>query len=419
MIFPNSNFARDGEGYAAGEPSDLRKPFARVLLHVGPGKTGTTSIQHFLFRNRAALRAGGYHVPMAMGRGGGQHMYLPLLFGPRREGFERLASARTGSREERREVVANALAAELSGVRGADTLLLSSEFLFGAGPPAIAAYRQLFAPYADRFESLMYLRRQDRWLASGVLQRRKTGARLDTSLDVRFGVNAPPAFERAVRVWDVLSDRCHIRRFDPEFLLGGSLLEDFRGAIGFTGDGLAIDEVRNRAVLQEQLELADCLGRALASLPFDKRALYVARFLPLCGDVLGGSPFEFPRAAAKAAFEAFASVNTWLRETRDPEGPPFFFSEDFGDYPTEARNDRTYTIEQLLQLSAAIAGRLRERDLVVPIISGNGDRAALVAHVVASFIALHDGEAQQARAGRRAAAIKERRGVRVGERARP
>ena len=393
----------------------MKKPFARVLLHIGPGKTGTTSIQHFLFSHRAALRDGGFYVPSALRRGGGQHMDLPLLFGPRREGLERLASARAGSRDDLRESAASALAAEIAVVGGADTLLLSSELLFGAGAPAIDAYKQLFAPYAERFESLMYLRRQDRWLASVVLQRRKTGTRPDTSLDVRFGVNAPQAFEQAVRLWDAVSDRCHIRRFDSEFLIGGSLLEDFCATIGFKGDRLIKDVVRNRAVLQEQLELADALTCALAPLPFDKRIQLLSRFLPLCSDIIGGAPFEFPRAAAKSAFEAFASINSWLRETRDPEGPPIFFNDDFSEYPTQARNDRAYTVDQLLQLSTAIASRLRAKALDVPMDPGGGDRAALVAHIIASFIALHDGEARQARAARRTVATKERRPGRFGE----
>jgi len=391
----------------------LKKPFERVLLHVGAPKTGTTSLQHFLVCNQAALRTRAFYVPSALRRGA-QHIDLPLLFGPRRENLERLTGARNGSIEEQREFVANAFATEIARVGGADTLSISSEHLFGSNPSAIDAYRRFFEPYAERFESLMYLRRQDRWIASSVLQRRKGSA----SADTRFRVaGSPRSFEQVIRRWDAGSDRCHIRRFDAEHLFGGSLLKDFCGVIGCNEAGLNMEDVFNRALLQEQLELVDALNGALAAIPFDKQIAYRSRFLPLCTEVLGGSPFEFPRAAAQAAFDGFAPLNTWLRETRDPGGPAFFFNDDFSDYPIEASNDRAYTIEQLLELSAAIGERLGQRDLDVPTGPGGAARGAVVAHIVSSFIALHDSEVEQARAARRSAAIEERRRARSLERA--
>jgi hypothetical protein len=398
----------------------LKKPFERVLLHVGPGKTGTTSIQHFLFSNHAALWARGFYGPAALrrgGGGGGQHIELPLLFGARHGSRERLTGVRIDSIEERREFVASAMAAEIAAVGGADTLLVSSELLFGADAAAIDAYRRFFEPYAERFESLMYLRRQDRWVASSVLQKRKTGTRLDTSLDTRVGASSPQVFEQAVRLWDASSDRCHIRRFDTEFLAQGSLLADLCEALGLNAAEFTKEDVRNRAVLQEQVELVDALNRALSAMPFDKQMPYRRRFLPLCTEILGGSRFEFPRASAEAAFAAFASVNTWLRETRDPGGPPLFFNTDFSDYPVEARNDRAYTIPQLLELSVAINDRLRQRGLQIPMRSGGADRETVVAHIASSFVALHDSALEEARSARRAAAIEERRRARQIQRA--
>ncbi len=165
----------------------------------------------------------------------------------------------------------------------------------------------------------------------------------------------------------------------------------------------------NRAPLQEQIELIDALGDALALIPYDKQIAYRSRFQPLCGEVLGGSPFEFPRAAARATFEAYAPINKWLCETRDPGGPPFFFDDDFSDYPVEAHNESIYTMEQLLELSASIEQQLRELGLGVPTGRRAATRADVVAHLMASFIALHDGEVERARATRRAAAMVEHR----------
>jgi len=392
----------------------LKKPFERVLLHVGPPKTGTTSIQHFLFDNRATLQARGFYVPLASSRGF-QHIELPLCFRPHRKNLERLTGVDDSEVDALRETMTSAFASEIASIGGGDTLLISSEHLFGGSPSAIDAYRRFFAPYAERFESLMYLRRQDRWIASSVLQRRKSGVRSDTGLDIGAdtGFSSPSAFERGVRLWDAGSDHCHIRRFDAEFLFRGSLLEDFCNVIGCDDAGLNIKHAYNRAPPQEQIELIDALGAVLAAIPFEKQIAYRSHFQPLCTEVLGGSPFEFPRATAQAAFEAYAPINTWLRETRDPGGPPFFFNDDFSDYPIEPRNDRAYTLGELHGLSAAIGEQLRARSLHVPVRPPCASREAVIAHIISSFIALHNGEVEQAREARRNAAIEERHRARL------
>ncbi len=372
----------------------MKKPFKRVLLHVGPPKTGTTSIQHFLFANRAALLTRGIHVPLSISRGV-QHIELPLLLGPPREPLARLTGWNSAEIDSRRRSIAERFASEIAGA-GGDTLLVTSEHLFGAKPEAIGAYRRFFEPYAQRFESLMYLRRQDRWLASSVLQGRKTGMLPVAEL----GVGRPRLFERSVRSWDADSDHCRIRRLEAEFLTGGDLLDDLCESIGCDIGGL--DRVRpyNRAVLQEQIELVDALNEALAAAPFSRRIAYRGAFLSLCGEILGGAPFEFSRADAQAAFEAYAPINTWLRESRDPGGPPFFFNADFTMYPVRARNDRVFAIEDLRTLRSVIEERLGRR----PPPTGDGEsRADVISRIIGSFVELHETQAERERMARRVA----------------
>src|SRR5690606_40699353 len=43
----------------------------RIVLHIGTEKTGTSSIQHFLSKNRAALAAEGFVYPQFTGADGG------------------------------------------------------------------------------------------------------------------------------------------------------------------------------------------------------------------------------------------------------------------------------------------------------------------------------------------------------------
>lgn len=53
-----------------------------IIVHVGPSKTGTTAIQHFLRDNRVSLLQRGYLVPLSgMGPTGAHHPLARVLCG--------------------------------------------------------------------------------------------------------------------------------------------------------------------------------------------------------------------------------------------------------------------------------------------------------------------------------------------------
>lgn len=330
--------------------------FDRILLYVGPPKTGTTSIQSFVWKNRAALMAQGFYVPKS-GRGGGQHIELPAVLAKsapdaRKKRLNRQANIEEGAGDGRRETLFADLDLELSAAPRCHTLMFMSEAIFRSELPEVRAYREAFGGYARHLESLMYLRRQDRWLGSRVLQNRKSGHR--DGLAMSGGT--PERFATNIRTWHAECDRCHIRRFDPGFLLNASLLEDFCHAIGADPSRLDMTEIwHNSAILQEQLELVDALNDRIGALPFKRQIQSRRRFLSLCSATLGGSRIEFPRDVAIEVFESFGEINRWLHDTVDPGGPPLFFDTDFSRYPDAPANDRRYTMEQLGRLLGAIS----------------------------------------------------------------
>jgi hypothetical protein len=274
-----------------------------------------------------------------------------------------------------------------------------SEYLFTTTKKEVETYRTFFARYAPRLESLMYLRRQDRWLSSLTLQGRKSGIRRDLAMNP----GAPQQYGGTIRVWDALSDACHIRRFEREFLRGGSLIEDFCATAGAATPEQAITEVRaNPAIMQEQLDLMDVLNGKLEAMPFHKRIPYRRTFISFCADILGGTRIEFQRDAAKAAFASYAAINGWLHDTRDPGGPPLFFNTDFDDYPEIANNDRRYSLAQLAELREVVASRLAERGLTPPPDGDLASRAGLIDYVAAGFIPLRKAELKESRRAMRA-----------------
>jgi hypothetical protein len=345
--------------------------FERTLLYVGPPKTGTTSIQLFVWKNRDSLMAQGFYVPKT-GRRGIQHLGLAAMMAQDALGFRKKFLTRRANMD--RERFLADLNQELRGAPVAHTLLFMSENLFGADLPEVRAYREVLVGFAPRLESLMYLRRQDRWMASRIFQKRKSGSR--DSLEMRVG--SSEQYENHVRRWYSESDKCIIRRFDSEFLLNGSLIQDFCDAIGANTSQLDVTEVwSNTALLQEQIELVDAFNMHIESLRRRRRIYLRTNLLSLCSELLGGAKVEFPRGAAMEIFESCRGINAWLHETVDPAGPPLFFNTDFDRYKVDPTNDKRYTIDQLKRLFAAIS----------PGATPETERSALIEQTLVSFLA--------------------------------
>lgn len=136
----------------------------RVLVHIGPHKTGTTTIQHFLTQNRAALLDHGILYPEAGRRERGHLRYFhhPLI----------KALMDHDEPETARHVAE--MQEEIARHRPR-TVILSSEVLArtSLAPETFASLRGLFP--AARREWLMYLRRQDDLLISYYAERIQRG----------------------------------------------------------------------------------------------------------------------------------------------------------------------------------------------------------------------------------------------------
>lgn len=368
--------------------------FDRVLLYVGAPKTGTTSVQRFLWSNHAALKSQGFYIPFAGRRGAGQHLELPAYAhrGGARTGLDRHAALQDNDLELRREAFVTELDRELSDVSDCHTLLLFSEYMFSSSKVEIGAYRGLFAPYARRFESLMYLRRQDQWLASLTLQARKSGARPDLILNP----GSPQRYAGNVRAWNSESDHCHIRRLAEEFLSRGNLLDDFCDVVGIEPADLSTSEFRaNPSLFQEQMELVDALNEKLAPMPFSHQIAYRSRFVQLCTETLGGTRVEFARDAAERIIKSFANINRWLHETLDPMGPPSYFNVDFDGYAETVDNNRKYTSENIDCFLSAITALLRDRGLSAAASQNETSRTALVDRMISTFLLLRRAELEE------------------------
>lgn len=237
----------------------MRKPTA--ILHIGLEKTGTTSIQDFLFRNRLALLDRGITVPLLPTSS--HHHEICLMGQSDQPHFLTLRSI-TGTIEpselqRRRRLVAEAVAAAVASSDGR-TFVFSSELLHSNLIDSAETDRlqQFLARYFDEVKVVVYLRRQDR-LAVSLFSSRIGGGELIASdrplakaiFDYNM-VELPYYFKynEVLKRYAASFGRNNmiIRLFERQRLASGDAVRDFCAACSIPAEGLDFTAPSNESL---------------------------------------------------------------------------------------------------------------------------------------------------------------------------
>ncbi|MDH3741784.1 MAG: hypothetical protein OER56_09315, partial [Hyphomicrobiales bacterium] len=219
-------------------------------LHIGTGKTGTTTIQRFLAHNRQALRKHGVLVPQVPGRTRHNGLYLYALNDDRavtKTGAQRLKRA---GPDQFRIDFATSLAAEIAKA-GAGKVVLSDEGLAALRPAEIARLKALLEPLFANIHVVIYLRRQDEHVVSRYLQTLARGntATLEehTAMDLSHTYDYHAKLSQWAKHFQPASLRP--RLFDRGEFRDGSLTADFLAAIDLADAGPFTDTPAQNASL--------------------------------------------------------------------------------------------------------------------------------------------------------------------------
>lgn len=190
----------------------------KLILHVGTGKTGTTSIQLALKRNEEALAALGYHVVQS------------------RRTMPRSAKHKLDW-DDPEHVGWAEFAAEAERVLPTGRhLILSNEGLWRIDSDHLAHFAEIFKGYEPMV--VMYVREQVEWIQSSLLQKQKPRSKrfdLENSKRVdRWIRRRPLDYLKVCRNMELaLGEGCvHARIFQRSAFYGKDLLADFFHAIG-------------------------------------------------------------------------------------------------------------------------------------------------------------------------------------------
>ncbi len=319
-----------------------------VVLHVGMGKTGTSSIQAWFHRNRQRLTRHGVLFPQSPGKR--RHARLSLAVQvdearrpPDRRGIEEPPASQL------RPVVREELVAEIRASKPS-RLLLSDEGLCGASDEAIENLRHLLDGVAESVRVVFYLRRQDEHLCSRYQQVVKWNgltARLAERAD-RMGRAAGLYDYRArLEAWQRVfrPDELVVRRFERADFVGGTLLRDFLDAAGLALHPEDFEEgpTRNTSLDAESVELLRLLnileqaqGGEVSGMPPWKQTLRTLH------RVSEGPTLALPEEQMDRFMSRWEATNRAVAREHFPRGPEALFG---------ARSSRSTTAEQRLDPS--------------------------------------------------------------------
>lgn len=245
------------------------KKIEQCVLHIGTEKTGSTSIQDFLFRNQAKLLQQGYLYPRSMmaGRGRPNHVALSAYAqnSDKLDGLRLSAGIRSPRDVDKyRVAVEGALEKELRSTQDVDAILLSNEHCSSRLTELTEVERLVgfINQYVNRISVIVYLRRQDEMALSVYSTQLKAGKpggdpfiNAQNRIDFYDHNNLLYRWEQIVG-----RDNITVRAFVRSKMIGEDVIDDFLAMANISDYGLVRGEVQNRSMSAEGMRAMERLN---------------------------------------------------------------------------------------------------------------------------------------------------------------
>jgi hypothetical protein len=247
-----------------GMPPSTATQRPDLVLHIGSGKTGTSSIQVLMHRNRDRLAKLGVLYPRTPGNV--RHVRLGLFIRSDTE-LERQVSWRKQdlpSAAAFREEFERDLLAEFNDSR-LPQALMSDEALYGSSHKSLTRLRSLTDKISASLRVVVYLRRQDDHMVSRYQQVVKIGETRRLAERTRqLDLSSTYDYYARLRAWRRLVEPTSIvvRRFERDSFVDGSLHQDFLDAAGIAAraDDWEPVGMRNESLDAETVEFLRILN---------------------------------------------------------------------------------------------------------------------------------------------------------------
>jgi len=283
---------------------------ATVYIHVGLHKTGTTSIQATLFKNRVRLRALDINY-LATNQNHSETLFPLFCDHPHLYHMNRAIGIDTEEKAARHNAATDqALGQELEN-NTCSRFVISGEDLIRLTPKGIERFRQRFQPFAAAFRIVVYVRDPYAFVNSAFQQRLRGGATYEELI-----ADPPKPGYRRIRKFIQAFGResVDIRVFEPARFVNGDLIADFLTAIGAKAEianGLEIVRANEALSLEAALILNEVNKRypkAADGTPNPGRAADLMQWLA----GIEGQRFRCPGAVMAAIEPLLAEDLQWL-----------------------------------------------------------------------------------------------------------
>lgn len=250
-------------GWSKEVNSPARSPLPPLYLHIGRGKSGSSTIQSLAHDHLTFMQSMGFACPTTV-HGMVNHARLASALHAPHDDPETIQKFRTDVRKNKKR-----------------KLFISGEALFSLSRESMQRLRRHDG--AREIRILCYVRDYPSWLQSIYAQRTKKGANVEDFDSyyraARANVSALPRIERWAEAfgWDAL----HVRPLLPKSLVGGSLVTDVLSALGIEArlEGIEAHNVSPHWVTLELLRAVAAAAKASPIEVLDQRSVKVARAL--------------------------------------------------------------------------------------------------------------------------------------------
>lgn len=299
--------------------------FKKCILHIGPNKTGTSSIQDSLARNREVLEAAGYYYPPC----GERSYFIASSFCQDPKSIFGNEVHLNGDVDQIKRLDQEQLDhIKQFAARGAETtLLLSSEWVGGLDSEELTQLREFLNSICLTVEVLAYIRDPIKHKVSLLQQDVWVGGALLDPMSLKGG--ATQAIHK--KMSKVFGKEAYTaRKFSKSSLVEGCVVTDFLSACGVRKDTInALDIIRtNENRSYEALLIADAYNRHVP-LKVDGAYSVQRDIVPIIARVVGSS-YSIDQKMKDKLLPAFQEEYDYILDE---------FGYSFGeeDYPQEIR----------------------------------------------------------------------------------
>jgi hypothetical protein len=227
-------------------PNQMKSP--SLVLHIGTPKTGTTSIQDFLYSHRREIAACGIGIPQILGLKNHRWLAFIVRDSNKDKSFAAIKGISVGQLETAKKSKADELRAYVKSSEYSKHVI-TSEFLAALNQREIRRLKILLEDMFNDIKILIYIRNPLGMAISAMSERLKRGdslSRLPSPSEIGLADH-----KKLILKWREAfgGQNVIVRLLEKDFLLNGKLIDDFSAQIGI--DNLAVNtelSMKNQAL---------------------------------------------------------------------------------------------------------------------------------------------------------------------------